>query len=63
MHNWRYSSFGILVYQYQCEYHTSLLFQASKDGWSAINFHECVDGKGSAIVVALSKSGKRFGGL
>jgi hypothetical protein len=37
-------------------------FQATKDGWSAINFHNCVDGKGSAIVVALSKSGKLFGG-
>ena len=37
--------------------------KASKDGWSAIDFHKCVDGKGSAIVVALSKSGKRFGGF
>jgi len=36
--------------------------QATKDGWSAINFHNCVDGRGSAIVVALSKSGKLFGG-
>lgn len=39
------------------------VYKATKDGWSAINFHECVDGKGSAIVVALSKSGKRFGGF
>ena len=36
--------------------------QATKDGWSAVNFHDCVDGKGSAVVVALSKSGKLFGG-
>jgi len=39
------------------------VYKATKDGWSAINFHECVDGKGSAIVIALSKSGKRFGGF
>lgn len=74
------------------------IIQASKDGWSAINFHQCVgemrdddddvfiriafglyiqnthsnhmnmimltkkDGRGSALVVALTKSGKRFGG-
>jgi len=39
------------------------IYKATKDGWSAINFHKCVDGKGSAVVVALSKSGKRFGGF
>lgn len=39
------------------------VYKASKDGWSAIDFHKCVDGKGSAIVCALSKSGKRFGGF
>lgn len=39
------------------------VYKASKDGWSAIDFHKCVDGKGSAIVVALTKSGKRFGGF
>ncbi|KAL7539838.1 hypothetical protein ACHAWF_006518, partial [Thalassiosira exigua] len=39
------------------------VYKATKDGWSAIKFHECADGKGSAIVVALSKSGKRFGGF
>lgn len=38
------------------------LVQATKDGWSAIDFHERVDGKGSAVVVALSRSGKVFGG-
>lgn len=37
------------------------VYKASKDGWSAINFHQCVDDRGSAVVVALSKSGKRFG--
>ena len=38
------------------------VYKASRDGWSAIDFHKCVDGRGSSIVVALSKSGKRFGG-
>ncbi|KAL7485809.1 hypothetical protein ACHAW6_011404 [Cyclotella cf. meneghiniana] len=38
------------------------VYKASVDGWSAIDFHKCVDGKGSALVVALTKSGKRFGG-
>mmetsp|Transcript_21226 Transcript_21226/g.35026 ORF Transcript_21226/g.35026 Transcript_21226/m.35026 type:complete len:252 (+) Transcript_21226:132-887(+) len=39
------------------------VYKATKDGWSAIDFHNCVDTKGSAIVVALTKSGKRFGGF
>lgn len=39
------------------------VYKATKDGWSAVDFHNCVDGKGSAIVVVLSKSGKRFGGF
>ena len=39
------------------------VYKASRDGWSAANFHECVDGRGSALVVVLSKSGKRFGGF
>lgn len=39
------------------------IYKASKDGWSAVNFHDCVDGRGSCLVVALSKSGKRFGGF
>eukprot|EP00563_Minutocellus_polymorphus_P000265 CAMPEP_0181026074 /NCGR_PEP_ID=MMETSP1070-20121207/3442_1 /TAXON_ID=265543 /ORGANISM="Minutocellus polymorphus, Strain NH13" /LENGTH=273 /DNA_ID=CAMNT_0023103235 /DNA_START=22 /DNA_END=843 /DNA_ORIENTATION=+ len=38
------------------------VYKASRDGWSAINFHESVDGRGSALVVVLSKSGKKFGG-
>jgi hypothetical protein len=37
-------------------------YKASKDGWSAINFHEAVDGKGSAVVVARTSSGQVFGG-
>ena len=38
-------------------------YKASVDGWSAIDFHNCVDGRGSCLVVALStKSNKRFGG-
>lgn len=39
------------------------VFKASQDGWSAIDFHQCVDGKGSALVVALSRSGQVFGGF
>jgi hypothetical protein len=38
------------------------VYKASRDGWSAINFHESVDGRGSALVVVLNKSGKKFGG-
>lgn len=38
------------------------VYKGTKDGWSAVDFHECVDGRGSAIVVALTSSGKRFGG-
>jgi hypothetical protein len=38
------------------------IYKASRDGWSAIDFHESVDSRGSALVVCLSKSGKKFGG-
>jgi len=38
------------------------VYKASRDGWSAIDFHESVDSRGSALVVCLSKSGKKFGG-
>jgi hypothetical protein len=27
------------------------VYKGSMDGWSAIDFHRCVDGKGSALVV------------
>lgn len=37
------------------------VYKASKDGWSAVDFHKCVDGRGSGLVVALTSSGKRFG--
>ena len=37
-------------------------YKASEDGFSAVNFHKCVDGKGSAIVIALSRTGAVFGG-
>ena len=39
------------------------VYKATKDGWSAVDFHRCVDDRGSALVVALSKSGRRFGGF
>mmetsp|Transcript_133926 Transcript_133926/g.387648 ORF Transcript_133926/g.387648 Transcript_133926/m.387648 type:complete len:260 (+) Transcript_133926:75-854(+) len=39
------------------------VYKGSKDGWSAVDFHASVDGKGSALVVALSRSGKVFGGF
>lgn len=38
------------------------VYKASRNGWSAIDFHQSVDGKGSALVVALSRSGTLFGG-
>jgi len=38
-------------------------YKASRDGWSAMNFHEKVDQRGSALVVALSRSGCVFGGF
>lgn len=39
------------------------VYKASRDGWSAIDFHNQVDGRGSAVVVARSRSGKTFGGF
>jgi hypothetical protein len=38
------------------------VYKASRDGWSALDFHSKVDGAGSGVVVALSTSGKVFGG-
>lgn len=38
------------------------LYKATRDGWSAVNFHDKVDGLGSAVVVARSVSGQIFGG-
>jgi hypothetical protein len=39
------------------------VYKASKDGWSAIDFHKSCDGRGSGLVVALTTSGKKFGGF
>lgn len=38
------------------------VYKASKDGWSAVDFHRCVDGKGSALAVALTRTGILLGG-
>jgi hypothetical protein len=38
-------------------------YKASRDGWSAIDFHKKVDDRGSGLVVALSRSGTTFGGF
>ena len=38
-------------------------YKASRDGWSAVNFHNAVDDKGSGVVVGLSRSGAIFGGF
>ena len=39
------------------------VYKATRDGWSAIDFHKCCDGRGSGLVVCLTKSGKKFGGF
>ncbi len=39
------------------------VYKGSRDGWSAIDFHSNCDGRGSALVVVLSQSGKKFGGF
>ena len=39
------------------------VYKASNDGWSAVDFHKCVDERGSSLVVALSRSGQVFGGF
>lgn len=38
-------------------------YKASRDGWSAIDFHQKMDGRGSGLVVILSRSGAVFGGF
>lgn len=38
-------------------------YKASRDGWSAIDFHKKVDDRGSGLIVALSRSGATFGGF
>jgi hypothetical protein len=37
------------------------IYKASKDGWTATDFHNNVDEKGSCLVVALTRSGILFG--
>ncbi len=39
-----------------------LLYRASKDGWSADDFHRLCDNKGPIIVVCKSNYDKVFGG-
>ncbi|KAL3940175.1 MAG: hypothetical protein SGARI_001089, partial [Bacillariaceae sp.] len=39
------------------------VYKASRDGWSAIDFHNAVDEKGSCLVMALARSGTLFGGF
>jgi hypothetical protein len=38
------------------------VYKASKNGWSAVNFHDAVDGRGSAVVVCRGVAGQTFGG-
>jgi hypothetical protein len=38
------------------------VYRATRDGWSALNFHEAVDGRGCALVVARTRTGALFGG-
>jgi hypothetical protein len=38
------------------------VYKASRDGWSALAFHEAVDGAGSGLVVVRGRNGKVFGG-
>jgi TLD. len=39
------------------------VYKESRDGFSAIDFHKTCDGRGSGLVVILTKSGKTFGGF
>lgn len=39
------------------------IYKGSKDGWSAVNFHRCVDEKGSCLVVVLTRAGVLMGGF
>jgi TLD len=38
------------------------LYKASRDGWSALDFHEKVDDAGSAVLVCRTRSGVTLGG-
>lgn len=37
------------------------VYKASRDGWSATNFHDAADNAGSAVVVGRTLTGKVFG--
>ena len=37
-------------------------YQASVDGWTAIDFHRCVDALGSTVIVGRTVDGARIGG-
>lgn len=37
-------------------------YKATDDGWSALDFHRQVDGRGSTLIIAASPGGARFGG-
>jgi len=39
------------------------VYKASRDGWSAIDFHNCVDNRGSGLVVARTRTGITLGGF
>ena len=39
------------------------VYKGSRDGWSAIDFHQCVDNQGSGLVVARTRTGVTVGGF
>lgn len=39
-----------------------LVYDANKNGWNANSFHQAVDGKGAAVVLAKTRKGKKCGG-
>jgi hypothetical protein len=39
-----------------------LVYHASQDGWNPESFHRAVDGKGAAIVLARTETGRQIGG-
>lgn len=45
------------------DFKTELLYRASKDGWSASDFHNKCDNKGPTIVICKSNYDKVFGGV
>lgn len=41
----------------------SCCYKASRDGWSAIDFHDYCDNQGSGLVLARTRTGVTFGGF